>query len=146
MELEEFIKTNRRQALSIIRKSKYLNLIDPTDEEEIIHCALWNAWLKFNPKKACLSRFIYIVVNSYIIRLIKKKIRVRSHETGFGDIDYAYSPQDDITELFTENEWKCVSPLLDGGQKYAADKINTSFSDYRVLLRVVGKVVKKRMT
>lgn len=145
MELDEFIKTHRRQALSIIRKSKYFNLIDNTDEEEITHCGLWEVWKKFNPERACLSRFIYVVLQSYIIRLVKKKIRVRQHESHFGDIDYSYIQEDDIAEMFTENEWKCVSPLLETGQKKAAEQINVTFREYRILLRVIGKVVKNRL-
>lgn len=104
--LEQFIKDNRNTALIVIRKSKVYNTLDHDDIEEAVFCGLWKVWQKFDPAKSSLGRYIYIVVNSYVISIARKKIRVRMKEKQH-ECDYAYE-QSDIADYFTEEQWEKV--------------------------------------
>lgn len=149
-DLEQFIKDNRGQVIAIIRNSPYKNLIDHMDEEEIIYSGLWECHTKFNPERATLKRFTYLVIESYILRLIKKKLRVKNNESSLEELpesdllSLSYSPKENPAEYFDDCEWKYISALLENKPKEAAKQRNISFSNYRILLRVAKKIGNKR--
>lgn len=130
--LEQFIKDNRDTALIVIRKSNVYNTLDHDDIEEAVFCGLWKVWNKFDANKSSLGRYIYIVVNSYVISIARKKIRIRLHEKQYED-DYSYT-QSDICDYFTNEQWEKVEnfaynnrtkPNLE--QRLVFDKVKRKF-------------------
>ena len=143
MSLEEFIKQNSRQALSVIRKSCYLNMLDADDQSEICYDTLWKVYEKFDKERGCLSSFINMVASSYILKVVRRKMRF-SREMPMGDRDFAYTKEDDISELFTESEWNSVRHLKEDSQTEAASKTSLTYTNYRILLRVIANTANKR--
>lgn len=104
--LDQFIKQNRNTALTVIRKSNIYNVLDHDDIEEAVFCGLWKVWEKFDGSKSSLPRYIFIVVNSYIISIARRKIRIKTKEKQF-DEDYSYE-ETNVREYFTDKQWEIV--------------------------------------
>jgi hypothetical protein len=120
-QLRNFIGEHRNTALIVIRKSGWAKKLDEHDIEEIIHICLWKCFTKFNPERASIGRFINIVVSSYLLRLVKKKMKIREKEVPLWDIPY--NQPADPSEYFSDKEWSSVETLINGyGDKSESDK------------------------
>lgn len=143
-DLASFIKENSHSARSVINKSRFRKMLDDSDIEETIHMSLWRVYDKFDPNRASLFRFIVITVNSYILRLVQKKKKIKEKEISIGEMDFAENSEN-ITEYFTESEWSAISPLLDCTYRESAKKRNLTIRKYKTLLRAIGNNVKSRL-
>lgn len=131
-DLSEFIEENRNTALIVIRKSGWYKKLDDNDIDEIIYSGLWECHQKYDPAKSSLPYFINLTLSSYILRLIKKKMRYRSREVQLDD--YTYNQCENPAENFTDSEWETVEPILHGNSIRDAATIRGFDKNYYSIL------------
>ena len=143
-ELEQFIKIHKNTALIVMRKSGWYNKLDQDDIDEITMCGLWDVFQKHDPEKSSVGYFINMVISSYVLRIIRKKMKNYSIERPLGD--YHYQPQEQAEEYFTETEWESIRPLMDGHNIQESAKLR-GFSPhyYKILTNNLKVMDKKRV-
>lgn len=131
-DLSEFIEENRNTALIVIRKSGWYKKLDDNDIDEIIYSGLWECYQKYDPSKSSLPYFINLTLSSYILRLVKKKLRYKSREVQLDD--YISKQYENPSENFTDSEWESIEPIFHGNSISEAGKIRGLDKNYYSIL------------
>lgn len=115
MDLESFIK-EYSPLVRIIFYSFHSRLLDDDDLSEVQYEGLWKAWESYRGNKVgkcSIKSWITAIIRNRIISILRKKKKIRSRECELSH-DCVYNIPPDISENFTQDEWKFITPLLEG--------------------------------
>jgi hypothetical protein len=143
--VSQFIEENKHQALAVIRRNRFYSVLDQDDQDELVYNGLWKVYKSFDSSKASLFRFINVVLDKYILRLVTKKLKIKEKEFSIEGLDFAEKPETVLTDFVTESEWEALSPLINDGYVKSAKNRGLSIRKYKTLIKSIQNNVQSRL-